>query len=70
MASRVEMSEKDILAIANLPPLGNETLNLLQEVLSKLGIFVAFVINSSHPVLFITAAVLAGCLFPLAPSHP
>lgn len=37
MSSRVHLSEKEILAVADMPPLTNETLSLLQEILCKLG---------------------------------
>jgi hypothetical protein len=36
LASKIELSETEILAIANLPPLTNE-LDLLQQVLCKLS---------------------------------
>jgi hypothetical protein len=38
MRTRVELSEKDILAVAELPTLENPTLSLLQEILCKLSI--------------------------------
>jgi len=38
LAPRVDLTEKQILAVANLPPLANETLVLLQQVLCKLAI--------------------------------
>ena len=40
MHSRVLLSEEEIFALANLPPLENVTISFLQEILSKLGISV------------------------------
>jgi hypothetical protein len=37
MYSRIRLSEKEILAVADMPPIENETLSLLLEVLCKLG---------------------------------
>ena len=37
MSSRIYLSEEEILAVADMPPLTNETLSLLQEILCKLG---------------------------------
>jgi hypothetical protein len=38
IASRVQLSDQEIMAVADLPPLTNDTLSLLQQVLSKLAI--------------------------------
>jgi hypothetical protein len=37
MLPRIEISEEEILATADLPPLQNETMGLLQEVLERLS---------------------------------
>jgi len=69
MYHRIELSEKDILAVADLPPLENATLSLLQEVLCKLSISVLGFTKFSTPFLSLSAKISACSLFPVFLHH-
>ena len=63
------MNEKEILAVADLPPLSNETLLLLQEVLCKLGAQFTSCSNSSSASVFGSTTVFTSNMLSLILHH-
>jgi hypothetical protein len=63
MYSRIRLSEKEILAVADMPPIENESLSLLLEVLCKLGKQTKESSNSSIAFLSSPSAIPACNLF-------
>ena len=69
MYHRIQLTEKEILAVADLLPLKNSTLSSLQEVLCKLSISALGVANCSACLLFCASTVSTSRLFSIFLHH-
>jgi hypothetical protein len=69
MYSRIRLSEKEILAVADMPPIENKTLSLLLEVLCKLGTQTRETSNGSAAFLSSPSTIPACNLFPIILYH-